>query len=513
MHIKNLLRDFIAWLSLSNLIMLKVWLAIIPFYAGLSFWAQHSPANTYLAAMITTVLIASILWFIAIVIDNRWQRGTTGLRIISYSIALCFVLNGIRVNNKWAMASLYRVCGNWSWLLVGSVILLFVCIVLLIFHYRSLVVKYHRRVLLLLAPFLFVTFGQSLLALQQVEPESAFVGRPLRDIPLVGDGCAMPIVWIIFDELDYRIAFGNRPRTLSLPELDKLRLTSLFATQAYSPAGDTGQSIPALLTGKAMILMTPQSEVIATLTARNGTNSMLTTQSTIFADMQKRGKRTSLFGWVFPYARLFRTVDVIKNYSTLIIPTSESIAKMVVFFLRSLVESGYFSPFGDSIYISHHILITRTMQKDVISFFQKNQGGFTFLHYPVPHSLNIYNRYTKIYGANRNIKEGYLDNVALADRLLGEVRTTMQKTGAWDKTLVIVSADHHWRTNTYDGIIDRQHVPFLVKLPSQKSSISVAERFETVNTRKMIIDIVDRKINTPEELKKWMELQNEEVGR
>lgn len=65
----------------------------------------------------------------------------------------------------------------------------------------------------------------------------------------------------------------------------------------------------------------------------------------------------------------------------------------------------------------------------------------------------------------------------------------------------------------YDGITDTQHVPFLLKLPGQKSSISVTDRVETLNTQKMILDIVDRKINTPEELKRWMEFKNEEKGR
>jgi hypothetical protein len=39
-------------------------------------------------------------------------------------------------------------------------------------------------------------------------------------------------VWIIFDELSQAIAFGNRPPGLSLPNLDRLKAVSLFATAA-----------------------------------------------------------------------------------------------------------------------------------------------------------------------------------------------------------------------------------------------------------------------------------------
>jgi hypothetical protein len=80
----------------------------------------------------------------------------------------------------------------------------------------------------------------------------------------------------------------------------------------------------------------------------------------------------------------------------------------------------------------------------------------------------------------------------------------MEKAGTWDKALVIVSADHHWRYNTYDGIIDNKHVPFLVKLPFQTQGISLDSRFETVRTRDMIVRIVDGTLKTPEDVKHWM---------
>ena len=41
--------------------------------------------------------------------------------------------------------------------------------------------------------------------------------------PLRGDTSQPRVVWLIFDELDERVAFAARPANLSLPEFDRLR--------------------------------------------------------------------------------------------------------------------------------------------------------------------------------------------------------------------------------------------------------------------------------------------------
>jgi len=504
MRSKTVLRDSLACLSLANLIMMKVWLQLLPFASGKSFWLAHSPADSYLAAMVSTALIWLGLWSLALM-ANRWQWSAMALWPFMYGITLCFAVNGIRGYYSWGMRNLYRALGGWGSLLAGiAAILLAASLVFWAVRHHRLVARNYFRAPLILAPFILVTFGQSALALWQLEPESAFSPRARQNIRLAENTHAMPVVWIIFDELDYGIVFGRRPKGLMVPELDSLQRTSLSATSAYSPFDATSVSIPALLTGKALTMTKPLNANEMTLTKIYGATSSLQTAPTIFTDMHDRGIRTAIFGWYFPYSRLFSAVDVGKDYLAPIVPTSGRLIKTVVMQLRKLLESNYFSPFGDSLGVRSHIAFTTSMQKDVRQYLQTNQNRFTFLHYPVPHDPNIYNRHTHRYGSNRDVKEGYLDNVALADLLLGEIRTTMQKAGTWDKALVIVSADHHWRYNSYDGIIDKKHVPFLVKLPHQTQGMPVGSRFETVRTRDMVVQIVDGALKSPEDVRRWM---------
>src|SRR5262249_56942805 len=65
------------------------------------------------------------------------------------------------------------------------------------------------------------------------------------------------VVWLVFEELDQRIAFEARPPGLGLPELDRLRRDSLYADAARPPAGTTEVAIPALLIRPPVGAVTP----------------------------------------------------------------------------------------------------------------------------------------------------------------------------------------------------------------------------------------------------------------
>ena len=47
------------------------------------------------------------------------------------------------------------------------------------------------------------------------------------------------VVWIVFDELDYRLSFPDRPSNLAMPHFDQLRAESIFAANAIPPANNT----------------------------------------------------------------------------------------------------------------------------------------------------------------------------------------------------------------------------------------------------------------------------------
>jgi membrane-anchored protein YejM (alkaline phosphatase superfamily) len=82
----------------------------------------------------------------------------------------------------------------------------------------------------------------------------------------------------------------------------------------------------------------------------------------------------------------------------------------------------------------------------------------------------------------------------------------MEESGLWDRTAVLVSADHGWRTALWRATTvwtaedeaashqDTMGVPFLLKLPGQTSGSIYDRRFNTVVTRALITGILNGQV-------------------
>src|SRR5207249_971555 len=158
----------------------------------------------------------------------------------------------------------------------------------------------------ILFPLSFFTFGKVALLLAGAQPlpqhSPASIPRP----PAMSAGIQPHIVWIIFDEIDQRIAFSERPGGLQLPELDRIRAESLYATNAFPPGGATYLSLPALFTGLPITEAVPSSPSELSLTLAS-TNTVVgwSKLPTIFSRARALGVNTALVGWYHPYDRLF----------------------------------------------------------------------------------------------------------------------------------------------------------------------------------------------------------------
>jgi hypothetical protein len=89
----------------------------------------------------------------------------------------------------------------------------------------------------------------------------------------------------------------------------------------------------------------------------------------------------------------------------------------------------------------------------------------------------------------------YFDEVALADRSMGELREAMERGGVWDSTAVIVSSDHWYRAKPLIGYPKDTRVPFMVKLPGQTRGMRFDEPFNTVVTKRLIEDLENGSIS------------------
>ena len=495
--------DLVVSLSIANLLFMKLWLKILPYNASSNFFLPFSPLNTYIAALLNVVMWGSLLflllcfakgsrlfpWLVIGVILVTCVVVAYGAGVAYISVAKFIFVYGARSETVLVVA---------CW----SAALLFVS---LLIRYRQSLAKRYAVLPLLFAPYLLVTCSQSLAAIARVEPSSRFLPHAVTPARALHNPLATKGVWIIFDETDYRLAFEMRPSFLALPAFDSLRQTAMSATRAYSPNDNTQTSLPSLLTG------IPLARTVGTgagkmdmILAAGGKHKDFSSQDTIFKQIKKRGGSTALFGWFLPYSRVMPAVDLCRDYPRYNVYTSESLSEVFFRQWREVIDMR-FLPFSNTLLGDNQVQIVKQMSADVRDAVRDHDPSLMFLHYSVPHSPNIYDRRTGSFGFNRNKREGYFDNLALADRCLAELRSDMEQKRTWDGALVVVSSDHHWRTNTYDGQIDKQHVPFLVKFPRQRQAATYDGRFNTVLTEGLILGVVDGKIRTPKDAARWLD--------
>ena len=101
------------------------------------------------------------------------------------------------------------------------------------------------------------------------------------------------------------------------------------------------------------------------------------------------------------------------------------------------------------------------------------------------------------------LHQRHLAQVGFADRLVGDLIARLRETGAYDKSLVIVTADHgaSYREGRHrrqprpqqQNVSDIIQVPLLIKLPGQRSGEVVDRIVETVDIFPTILDVLGAK--------------------
>jgi len=376
-------------------------------------------------------------------------------------------------------------------------------------QWQNQVVRLGARTILILSPFVLMTFSQTMWGLAKAQ---SFI----RDNPIVKQvhGEKDPkvrVLWLIFDGLDQRITFADRPPTLDLPELDRLRTQSFYATNAYSPAVWTNISIPALLTGQLLskVKTISTGEVFIT-PERTGKSVRLSTHPNIFSAAIKAGYNTGLVSATENWHLLFRghatmafedNFNVEHPYSEIISIIAYQTYRLLPLWntprqtrlLKKLSNQGGINVFQRTLYNAKKCV-------------QAPDLGFIFVYFVLPHRPYIYDRWTKNFVYDyKDTPEGYLDNLALVDRVVGELRSVMEQAGSWESTSVILSSDHHWRSSKlFDGKINERWIPFLVKFPGQKEGVVYEHRFNTIITYDMVLALLNREISRPHELVQWL---------
>jgi len=394
--------------------------------------------------------------------------------------------------------------------------------------------------LLIIAPLVIITFSQAILL--AVKDRSADKTAPLIAAKNVTK--RPRILWMVFDELDFRVAFAERPKGLNLPELDRLTHESLFANNAYPPAGETLLSMPALISGR--LVSEAHREGPDKLIIKYGDDQPAIswgTQPNIFSQARAEGFNTALFGWYHPYCRIIGH-DLTKCAWEGLIPVAQ--AERV---LRGETPSTW-NNIVDSIFEHSRTLaltipvassalppaidLADVTRKDNLLNLNKaldlttdaandRELGIILTHWTIPHPPNIYDRRTHQISTAPN--HSYLDNLELVDETLGKVRRAIEAQGNWDDLVILVSSDHWWRPSwkkqlwwtpedesTMKTDFDRR-VPFILKMPGTGTQeIRYESPFNTVLSHDLLLAILKGEVSDTKAAAGWLD-QHRSIAR
>jgi hypothetical protein len=309
------------------------------------------------------------------------------------------------------------------------------------------------------------------------------------------------VVWLVFEELDQRITFEARPPGLELPELERLRRESLYADAARPPAGTTEVTIPALIIGRPVVAVAPTSPKDLELTFKDGKTAQWSAQPNVFASARTLGYDTALIGWRLPYPRVLGGSLGLGHWR----PSVD-------------FEQARGHPLGEALLnqwaslappVNRRRLLSRRVAElaDLaIRAAADDRFGLVFLHLPVPQPPGVYDRATERLTAWNFGGEGggYFDNLALADRAVGELRRALDRARLGDLTWIVVSSTRSWRASKqYDGQTDPR-VPFIVRPPFGGPTRHVDAPFSTLATHDLVLAILRGSVSDTTDTAIWL---------
>jgi membrane-anchored protein YejM (alkaline phosphatase superfamily) len=116
---------------------------------------------------------------------------------------------------------------------------------------------------------------------------------------------------------------------------------------------------------------------------------------------------------------------------------------------RAFLAEAHSSKQADAKRLEEAIEDDRGLMEQMQATLRDERIHFVYLHLPVPHPPGVYDRRTHAWCACGN----YLDNLALADDLLGKLLEEIDATSGNDATTVIVSSDHSWRVPLWQNTL------------------------------------------------------------
>src|SRR6185312_15010030 len=261
-------------------------------------------------------------------------------------------------------------------------------------------------------------------------------------------------------------------------------------------------------------------------------------QPNVFQQARRLGANTSLTGWQLPYCRIignslvhcFQQVGGHPANALLreIQASEEHVWANVgyLFYMQTQNLMDLFRPPDEA--VSPDIRDAFVQRRQLGQFLAIRdhayreiadpQMDFVFVHFPTPHMFAIYDRHRADFALSPDTS--YLDNLALVDRTVGEVRNNLEKAGMWESTTLLITSDHavrpamwHNRYN-WDSAFERligpggsRTVPFVLKLARHHEGTVYEPSVSNLTATQLSLAALSGEVATPQQAVAWLARQ------
>lgn len=487
-----------------NLTFIGLWQTLLQYQSTDAFYLRLSRTD-FLAIGLNTLLAGSLLGLAARALTRC--QGRAGL-LVRDALTLALLVPLLNILRQ-ALRLTPDDAGRWlgalpTWSLAVAALVGLVTLTMLCALRPGLVGRSGGQLMLLASPFLLLNLGRLVWIIGTADLEQ-FRDRSLATAPANSANPAPRprVLVVVFDEMDYRLTLGSGRVPRALPELEALERTSISASDARAPAGNTNESMPGLLIGEAVQALVPSGIRTGSLRLAGGQEADLDSLSTMFARAQALGVTSGLVGWNIPYCRTGLAAGLSRCHwwpSGLHLGTEEPLGATMLHQWVSV------APWNSR---AIHQLRHAQIQREALTLVGDSTLGLVVLHLLVPHYPWIYDEAHEEFTLKSFGPRGYRGNLKLADRDLGTIRATLTRSGLEPRTILIVTSDHAWRSSAeLDGQSDAR-VPWLVHWPGATDAVTISAPVQTAHTGDLALAILAGQVRSAESAYVWLSARSE----
>ena len=510
------LRDAAVALSLANFCYLRVWSELLTYSRGDTYLMKMPPGPAALSAVMANVLIlAALLWTLATAARKLLSPAGFGWAEAGFLVFLIVPLNALRAVAAhyltYLRSPLFEILGPRGVAAAGAV--LAAAGGFAIWRRHQKLAANASRVLAAFLPFCAVTYGQALYKIAAYHAEE-FAARPLA--PRLARTKGSPrVIWILFDEWDYRLTFVDPPGGLRFPELERLGREALVTEQTLPPGPETPISMPAYFTGRTvsaveydgpreLLIWFPQAPAAAPWSQ----------QPSVFKKARDLGFNTALVDWFHPSCRVLSGLtscewwEMPLQYNSM----GRTFGSQLTGQTRSLFETTLFSVFGQSLAARQQAITFHEILNRGLAEANDPSVGLLFVHFPIPHAPHAYDRRSGQFTLKNSPIRGYIDSLALLDCTVGTIRRSMEQAGTWDSSTVLFTSDHPYReAEGIDGKSDPR-IPYILKMAFQKEGAVYRQRWHAVLTQDLVLAILRGDVRDEQGAAQWLDRHRERAA-